>query len=349
MTLTPLQARHCLLRRQGLGLLPSKADAMRAMVAVQTQYAQSLGQALAARSSGQEVGFESIVPGGPLVKSWTLRNTVHTHTREDYRLVLSVVGPVKHERYRSTLLRYSDLTTEEIDRMEANALEALKEGPLSRRELHARVPDLARTPWPGWGSDMRGMALRGLVSFVDKGFALLDDFEPVPNATEELARRYLSCYGPATFSDFACWVGLPKSIVRKGFETAAKDARQVFISGYDEPRFVIGELDFELPRAASLLAKFDPLSLSHFDRSLLFAEKHRPRVFRIAGQIEAVFLLGGEAWGTWRAKTAGDTIVVTLDPWRTLRKREVAALEKEADRLAGSLGLRGSAIRSTVQ
>ncbi|RYG18591.1 hypothetical protein EON82_22440, partial [bacterium] len=71
-----------LLRNQGLSKpLPDPDAALERVVAVQTQYAQSLEIALAVRSRKQLKGWETkaLAEAGHLHKSWGLRRTLHAH------------------------------------------------------------------------------------------------------------------------------------------------------------------------------------------------------------------------------------------------------------------------------
>ncbi|HEY0867368.1 MAG TPA: winged helix DNA-binding domain-containing protein [Fimbriimonas sp.] len=345
MLLSPLQVRHAWLARQGLNLLPTKSDAMRAMVAVQTQYAQSLGQALAARSEAPEAEFETegLQPDGCLVKSWTLRGTVHTHTREDFALVRSAVGESRYRRFRDSMQRHLGMRDAEYEAMEGEILAALDAGPLTRKELHRQVPGLSRVPWTGWGADVKGLAYRGQVSFIGTGteqrFARLRDVPQVPEALSRLARRYFLGYGPATVQDFRFWTGAPAKDIAKAVEAIRHELKAVHMEGHKAARYLVGDLEETEPRPVSLLAKFDPLLMGFFHRFPLLEPAQFPRVFRIAGQVEAVLLIRGEPRGTWRQSRLRDRLAVRMDPWGRIRRAESKAIEAEAARLAEAYGL----------
>ena len=91
-----------LLRNQGLSEpLPDPDAALERVVAVQTQYAQSLEIALAARAKGRLKGWEARALGeaGHLHKSWGLRRTLHAHGPAGWALVHGALGLGWHERY----------------------------------------------------------------------------------------------------------------------------------------------------------------------------------------------------------------------------------------------------------
>jgi hypothetical protein len=76
------QARQRILNAHGLGRqrYANPVDAMRALVAVQTQYPASLAPALAARSNGvtQKWVESALAKKRVFLKGWNLRATLHT-------------------------------------------------------------------------------------------------------------------------------------------------------------------------------------------------------------------------------------------------------------------------------
>src|SRR5687768_4047159 len=101
--MTIAEARRRILSQQGL--IEAFADplrAVRAMVAVQTQYAASLPTAVAARTKKLPKDWEAsvLVENGPIVKSWSVRHTLHAHLREDHALILGCIGDRYFQRYQ---------------------------------------------------------------------------------------------------------------------------------------------------------------------------------------------------------------------------------------------------------
>jgi hypothetical protein len=342
------EAKRRLLWRQGLSVpLGDKDEAMHVLVAVQTQYAASLNVALAARTVVRDPDYETrgLALGGTLVKGWSLRNTLHAHLRDDHRLVLSVVGPARHGGWRNWLAGAGGLDTDAIDALQSRILEALEPGPLSRPELHARVPELRSIPGTGWGVDVMGLSLRGLLAVIGVGreqrFALMQGYEPVPDAETQLLRRYLAAFGPASAQDFAHWTGFSVAWANEVVSRSGEELFPFQIEGrkgtvYD----VVEEVESPDPPAATLLAKFDPLILAHRNKDLVFPPERRSDVLRKAGQVEALVLLKGEAAGTWRLSRTTKAIKVQIEPWRNYKKGEIGALDKQGTRLAKSLGVK---------
>lgn len=348
-TLTAPEARRILLGRQGL-ITPftDPFEAVRAMVAVQTQYAASLPVAVAARTRRPKPGWDdaALVPDGALVKSWSVRHTLHAHTREDHALILGAVGDYWYQRHVRWMAKHRTFDTGSF---EERILVALGEGPLSREELHTRVPELREIPGVGWGLDVAGLAFKRRLCVVGRGATQC--FAALPHAERSgdmasLFLRYVDAFGPVSLADFSHWVGMPQQTIRSAVESVRDQVEVVRLEGYPGDRFV--PLGAEIPAGplgVRLLAKFDPLILAHRDKTLLLEEAHRPRVFRIAAQVEAPVLSQGRVIGTWRLERKARTTTFHVEPFAPLKPREQSGIEKEAARISKNLGLPLSVVK----
>jgi hypothetical protein len=337
---TQEQAREIVLSRQGLlARYSDPLDAVRAMIAVQTQYAASLGVAVASRTNSLAKGWDekAIDLDGPLVKSWSVRHTLHAHTREDHAMLLGIVGSRFGPKVTEWMRAVGCL--ELLPKVEA----ALQNGPLNRKELHDRVPEFRGVPMVGWGLDVKEIAFRGRLCIIGKGagqkFVLIE--KPTSDlGLPDLVKRYLESYGPATIYDFRRWSGLPMKDVRAAFKEAEAELVRCEIQGMDGERW-----GYNLPSPGGrplglrLLAKFDPLILAYEDKTLLLPSQDHARVFRIAGQVEATVLIDGIVGGTWRMARAAGYTELSVEPHRKLSRGERSALEAEARDLVGKLHL----------
>lgn len=306
-------------------------------MAVQTQYAQSLEIALAARSRRRVRGWESgaLAEEGHLHKSWGLRRTLHAHGPEGWALVHGALGARWHERYHRRMPEWQP--GRDFHRIEARILECLETGPKTRQELHTLIPEVAGLPMAGWGIDVMGAAFRGALRVVGRGADQRFARARTPEGShglDALLRAYLHGYGPATPRDFAYWVGLPLRDVASVFAAVRPELRE------SQGGFVLSEAKVDAPRppSALLLAKFDPLTMGHADKSRWLRPEDHPRVFRKAAQVEAVVLLRGRAAATWRLARVGRRIRVSVEPFRPLRPTERSSIERRAARLGTSIG-----------
>jgi len=154
------------------------------------------------------------------------------------------------------------------------------------------------------------------------------------DARQELVRRYLRIYGPATPEAFGQWAGIgPRpavatfSALRESLTPVVTPIGDAWILAEDETAFRTGPR----PRAwARLLPSGDSfLLLQRADRELLVPDAGRrgelwtPRVW------PGGLLLDGELAGTWRR--AGP--VLTVQTWRPLSGAERDAVAAEAESL----------------
>jgi hypothetical protein len=323
--------------------------AVRAMVAVQAQYAASIPFAIHARcpSAPRAWTDRALARDRSLVKTWCLRGTLHALASEDLALMVGSFGERYHLAVERVMLRMCDMDTVAWHRVEQDVLHALAGGPLDRTALHAAVPRLRDVPWAGWGEDVKGLAYQGdLLMVGSKGarpvFARRDNWLPDlrfrprtrVKSLEELLIRYLRTFAPATLTDFAHWTGLPAATVRETAGGAAGLLVSMSVEGRSSPLLALAEdadvLQKPLPDvpAVTLLPKFDAMLLAWKDPSRVLDGGDHGAVFRPAGQIEAVILLHGHAAATWRVKQGASAMHVTIASVRhvsSVARRQVEA------------------------
>jgi len=354
------QARALLISNQGLAEpFPSPEDAVHSLFAVQTQYAASLGVAIAARVRRMKKAWpdDAFNRNPTLVKTWSLRSTVHVHSLSDRALVKAFNEP-KYDHFMRWMRMYQDKdirTEDNEDRM----LAALAAGPMTRPELHAAVPQLKELGWTGWGADVKGLAFKGDVIFAPSGpgatkFALAKDWlGPFPaeehwtyeESAKEIFRRYLRSHAPATLTDFVYWTGLKITSVKKEMAEVLKEFVPVHIDKMKHVYYVLPEqvsLLQNIGRASGvrLLAKFDPLMMAHKDKQLYLSPKLHKTVFQMAGQVEATVLIDGMVAGIWRTTMKSNSGVIAIQQFRDFTPRELSRLDKEVTRLGRALGIR---------
>lgn len=354
MQLTQDQSRSIILHRHGLiEPFAKPLEAMNAVFAVQTQYAASLPMALAVRTKGLKAGWHHKAEHQDVVKSWTLRHTLHAQAAEDHDLFLAAAGKRMFDRYLTWITRNRKISPEKLQGMMEGILEALADGPLTRPEIHDRVPAWKEVESTGWGIDVMGLAYLGKVKLIitDGGptqFALHEcrvNLSPL-EAMSELLRRYLRSYGPATLADFSYWTGVPLALIKPAFEQVREELTEVTVAGMRGQRWLYqAEVTDDLPKVR-LLAKFDPLTMGHKDKTLFLEEKHRTQIIRIAGQVEAAVLANGKMVGSWRFARKGSRGEITIEPFRaTIAKTYHAGIEREARKIGKALGFNETDVR----
>jgi len=248
------------------------------------------------------------------------------------------------------------MSDHELDRLLDEVRAALTDGPLTRYEIHERVPFLRQVPGTGWGVDVMGLAYLGELALAggvtgSTKFRLIEPPAAIPHeeALRLLILRYFESYEPATLDDFRYWAGISAVHARQALLAARPGLQEVEVEGWPGVRYVrIGGTEHEGEIfGVCLLPKFDSLLMGYRDKSLFLPDRLKPLVFRKAGQVEATILKDGRVCGTWRlasAATAAKNRVLrrptfSFELYRNLGKRDLARLEQAAHRLARRLRL----------
>jgi hypothetical protein len=315
----------------------SAREATRAVVGVQAQDVRAAGLALRSRVPGLERAEIERADG--LVRTWTVRGTVHLHDEDDLPWLSTLTGPRNRRRFDGLMAKRGNL---EVARaMLGDLVAVLEDGPRDRASLLAELrarghPDLGQQsvniviPWA---------AAQGVVLGLPDG--RLRPASPPPPVEEDealatLAQRYLAGYGPATAADLASWSGLPLGLARRAL--AALGDGKVAVAG--ELWALPGMLHDEPPPAppALLLAAFDTIMLGHRTRSPLVAGDDDRKILPGGGMLRPVVLARGKAAGTWRLDGSGARRRTVVVEWfgRPAARR---ALEAEAGDVGRFLGV----------
>ena len=290
-----------------------------------------------------------------LVKTWTLRGTLHLHPADELGLWLAARRAVVGDWYF-----HHELPPKEAKQILAAIAGALDGRCLTREELVEAVsPHVG--PWArehigsGWGTVLGPAALNGVlvngppqgtrVTFVRPDQWLGKQREHEPGAAlAELLRRYLGAFGPATHRSFAEWVA--------GSQLKARDARALLDSIADElvEVKVEGKTAWLLagkerraarPEGVRLLPEYDAFVMGFRERDRLFPPEAVARTKAHGkGKLEGPgalswLLVDGVVVGTWSRKRAGKRIELRVEPFRRLTKAERSGLDTEAERVGG--------------
>ncbi len=259
-------------------------EAAKAVCGVQAQDVRSAGLALRSRVPALTRGD---VDEADLVRTWTVRGTLHLIAAEDRGWLHAICAPRFLPRMERALEKRGHADT--ARGLLEDLLELVADRPRDRAELLDRLgerghPELTNgavnvlLPW---------VALQGLVVGTADGRWMRSD-PPEPVGEEEalaiMARRYLEGYGPADDRDLAAWSGLALGQVRTALELA----------GPVEPAAPAP------PPACALLAAFDTAMLGWESREALVPAAHARNVLPGGGMLRPVVLVGERVAGTWR-------------------------------------------------
>jgi Winged helix DNA-binding domain len=152
-------------------------------------------------------------------------------------------------------------------------------------------------------------------------------------APEELVRRYLAAFGPASAADFQTWSGLKGMM---SVFTGLRDELEIFEDEQGRELFDLPKAPRpgdDVPAPPRFLPEFDNLVLAHADRTRLLADEHRGAVVTKNLRVRATFLWDGSVAGTWKVERKRKAATLLLSPFESLPKRATKALAEEGEAL----------------
>ncbi len=291
-----------------------------------------------------------------LVKTWLMRGTLHLASAGDLPTFTAAMG--RHWiRVRPSWLKFMGVTEAELWKIVDDVGAALDGTPLTRDELIAvvgrgrseHVRSILRS---GWGGMLKPAARNGRlcfgpsrgqsVTFVNprewlKGWREVDP----ETAIVEIARRYLSIYGPATRTDFARWWGAWPGVITAAWSGLAPELVTVSVEGASKDALARDVAEMKRARISEpvqLLPLFDPYLMGYAKRDHMVDRAYAARVSRTAGWISAVVLVEGKVTGTWTYTLNNKSLRVTLAPFGRMPARVTAQVKGRAAEIGLALG-----------
>jgi hypothetical protein len=279
-----------------------------------------------------------------VVRIVLMRGTVHLVTAADCLLLRPVVQPIMDRDLRSNTQFSAGIAGLDHDEIAAAGRELLDEQPRTAAQLR---PLLAER-WPGRDPASLAHAVRDLLPLVQippravwgrsgqPTYATAETWLGQPLAADpsldDVLRRYLAAFGPATVADMQTWSGLKglKEVVsRLDLRSVRDETGRELLDLPDAPL-----PDPELPAPARFLPPFDNLLLSHKDRSRVMHQDDRKRLFNTKnGVFPGTILVDGFLRGTWQLTRERDTATLRIDPYRKLSGKAADEVAQEGDRL----------------
>jgi hypothetical protein len=332
--LSPALLRRHRIAAQRLSAETAAADATAAaaaVVGVQAQDVRASHLALRSRVPGLE---RPAIGEAELVRTWTVRGTVHLIPAADRAWLYALCAPRFGPRFEAWIERRGGL---DVARgMRADIVDLLADSPLDRASLLAELSARGHAD-PGPHATnvlMPWLASQGLISGLPDGrYAAAEPPPPVAEdeALATLASRYLAGYGPASADDLAYWSGLPLAAARRGIAAIGP------IDQAGELVALPGALDPPPAPPARLLAAFDTLMLGWRSREPLVPSEHGTSLLPGSGIVRPTVLARGSVAGTWRLAGSGRRRAIEVDWFGRPAARD--QLEREARDISRFLGL----------
>jgi hypothetical protein len=297
-------------------------EVVRRILAVQAQEPASPYLALWNRIAGFDpADLDTAFADLALLKGTLMRVTLHAVAADDH--------PVLREALRTTLrasrlndrrFRATGLSSDDVDRLVPH-LVTFADRPRTREEFETLLTDqLGGPPDPGVWWALRTVAplvhaptggpwsFGARPMFHSAPVAVTPD-TPAPSGTtsaagsvQELIRRYLAAFGPASIQDLGQFAMLRQPTLRPALTAMADEL--VTLEGpdgrvlFDVPGAPLPDED--VPAPPRLLAMWDSVLLAHADRSRIIPPEHRPAVIRRNGDVLPTLLVDGQVAGVWR-------------------------------------------------
>ena len=298
-------------------------------------------------------------PNGGLVRTWTVRSTMHIIPAKDY-FVHVLGGPgrrfprlfdrlAKERGIPDRDFRVRFLYEPLLDHIKGravttNELREFMVGALTKHGLKAKTRlqrgwSSQATYGPSWSglSEMSHLGL--LVSAGRRGSETLwmssadwlcGKLRP-PDQDEcgvGLVRRYIDRYGPVSREDVAYWTFLKKSDVDMALEALKGELVRESLGAADG-YFSTGKgPDPNEPPGVIILPEFDSLMMGHRDKSRFLSHDGVKSIFWGLGGINRTVLLDGFVAATWRRKKTREGMTVSVRPLRALTGRERRSVEE---------------------
>ena len=332
MEVTQAELKQWRLWAQHLTQKTRSAEAAGDLCGIQSQYAANAVHALRIRSENLDTNN--------LVKSWTLRGTLHLFPAKDLPLYLPE-GRIDFFDTPYGQWRYGhgcEVSKERMGFFADVVRKALSDQPITRDQLKALCRERGMTaneePWvfDGWGGVIRMLAEGGhlcLSAVENRAYIRCPDFVPMEaeQARLELLRRHLTHYGPVTLHDMMYFFRWPQRELKR---LLAALSPQTLVCAKNTYYYMVEPDSLPpLPRCI-FLAGFDPVLLGYEKRESPFLPpEHLKKVFNNTGIVFPTLLLDGTIRGKW--KEDGKHIILT--PFENWNKSQNAAVQKTTNAL----------------
>jgi hypothetical protein len=296
-----------------------------------------------------------------LVKTWAMRGTLHLIAASDLPLYVAARSLSHETRNWLNYFAYYGITPAQYEAFIAAAAQILGSTPMTREQFATALAEHTGTAelhslvlTKGWGTPLKPLAWRGElcfgpnqgqnVTFVrpSQWIGKWQPVEPYP-ALQEMARRYLQAYGPATPEDFARWWSLRLVPARKLFQSIDDELEAVDVEGWRALalRTTLEPMQrSELAGSVNLLPLFDAYVLGlgrDLELEPLLPKAYQRQVYRPQGWISAVVLVDGYMKGVWEYTNRGSQTIVKMYMFASPTALVRRGIEAEAERLGAFL------------
>lgn len=290
--------------------------------------------------------LSALIASRRAVRGALMRTTIHLVTDRDWWRLRPLMSQLHARNFKGTAFSGA-VAGVDLAELLREGRRLLAQEPRTRAELRP----LLAARWPDADPDALAYAftyLEPIVQVPPRGLwrrsgqarwvaagAWLDGGGSGQASLDELVRRYLTAFGPATVQDVQAWSGLT------GLRTVVERLRDELRAFRDEQGRELLDVpgaplpDGDTPVPPRFLPPFDNAILAHADRTRIVPAEHRDAVSR--DRLMRTLLVDGFVAGSWRI----DGATVDVLPFRALRAADLRAVVAEAERLAAFVSPEG--------
>lgn len=279
------------------------------------------------------------------VRIVTMRGTIHLLTAGDALALWPVVQSMLETSFGAIATYAPNLAGLTLAEVIEAGRHVLEDAPQTGKQLGA----ILRERWPERDASSLSHAVRyhlPLVQVTPRGVwgksqqptlttiqAWLGRPMSAGREPDELIRRYLAGFGPATVADIQAWSGLsglrdPVERLRPGLAVYRDErGRELF----DIPDAPLPDPDGPAP--VRFFPGFENALLAHADRTRIISDERRKATWKVNGLVDPTFLVDGYVGGRWKADRAMTKVAIDLFPFEPLARSDRDDVESEATRL----------------
>src|SRR5688572_11264475 len=331
--------RQMLLERSDMSIV----EAAKFLGGLQAQQSNDPYIALWSRLEGfRHEDLTALIVNRTLNRATTMRGTLHLHTADDLLGFRALVQPFLAAQWKSNFLKR--FGSEDKKAVIRAGIRLLDKAPMTAGALNKKLKEKFPSAEP--------IALSALLQLTETLVQIpptriwgtgsapiltrVENWLPPPHerplSREDLVRRYLRAFGPASVQDMAIWCRL----TRLGAEfEKIKDELAVFEDEngrtlYDFPD--APRPDADTPAPVRFLPLYDNVYLGYDDRRRMLNEEtvHLMNMFQ---SFKPAVLVDGTINAGWTVGSKKGATTLEIELYRKLTRRELAEVEAEGQRL----------------
>jgi len=295
------------------------------VIGIQAQNQRVAELTVALQTQASMVELTALYQTRQLVRSWGQRWTLHLYTAADWQLMINAR---QTERLPKA---YFEGQSEQVYAVADEIAAVLQHRELSKTDYLAcvaeLVPDLKRSRNFDYAVLQVLEAQGRAVMQGQPGQSQFHLFRPAFTrtdqqlATQDLIRRYLTGFGPATLTDFVKWSGVKIGKARPAWRVIEPELTPVTVAGEKLwlMRAVSGqqlrEITAEVADRTLIAPRFSSLMTGYQQKAWLVAPELQSKMWTVNGILMAPIIANGQLVGHWNYQVSGKRMRFTVTRW----------------------------------